>query len=355
MASPSLRALSERDTVPSSYALNLVELIARWEIGAEELLEGSGLDVRGLEDPAGRILMATMNALVRRARDLTGEPGLGFYLGMQKRISMYGFVGLAMMSASNVRECLELAARFTPVLTSALGLHLCVERDVASLAIEERVDMGDVQDVATLTLIVGLSHLGAALTGRDLVAIVELALPEPSYYPRFAHLLPGARFDQPVTRVVFDAALLEMPLVLADPAALRLARAECERILEGLGFNRQLGVRIRRALVTGDRFRTLDEVASELHVSRRTLSRRLDSEGLSFSALVESERRERALVLLASPDVSLDDVTERLGYSAVPSFIRAFQRWTGATPAAYRRAHARGVPAASKRAGGARG
>jgi AraC-like DNA-binding protein len=290
-----------------------------------------------------------MNALVGRARDLTGEPGLGFYLGVQKRISMYGYLGLAMMSASNVRECLELAAKFTPVLTSALGLRLHVDGDVAALVVEERIDMGDVRDVAMFTLVVGISHLGSVLTGRDLGGVTELALPEPSYYPRFAHLLQRVHFNQPVTRLVLDARALDVPLAMADPATLRLARGECERALEALGFNTQFGGRVRRALVVGDRFRTLNEVAAELHVSRRTLARRLDAQGLSFSALVESERRDRALALLSSPDVSLDDVTEHLGYSTVACFVRAFHRWTGATPAAYRRARSRGKPVSIKR------
>jgi AraC-like DNA-binding protein len=351
-----LPAPSASDTVPCSYALNLVQLVARWGIAPERLLAGSLLAERDLEEPSGRIPLATMNALVGRARDLTGEPGLGFYLGMQKRISMYGYLGFLTMSASNVRECLELAVKFAPILTSAVGLRLSVYGGVAALVVEERVDMGDVQDIATLTLVVGLWHLGTVLTGRDFDGVAELAIPEPSYYPRFAHLLKRVRFGQPVTRLVFDAAMLDVPLATADPAALRLARAECERALEALGFDKQIGGRVRHAIVAGDRFRTLDEVAAALHVSRRTLTRRLDAHGLSFSALLESERCERALALLAFPDVSLDEVTERLGYSTVPNFIRAFRRWTGATPAAYRRERDGSTPDSPdsiKRGGGA--
>src|SRR5580700_9652937 len=90
-----LRAPSATDMVPCSYALNLVELVARWGIPPQELLLGSCLAARDLEDPSGRIPLTTMNALVGRARDLTEEPGLGFYLGMQKRVSMYGYLGFA--------------------------------------------------------------------------------------------------------------------------------------------------------------------------------------------------------------------------------------------------------------------
>ena len=349
MANAVLPAPTESDTVPRSYALNLLELVARWGVAASDVLAGFDLTLANLEEPSGRLPLTTMNAITSRARELTGEPGLGFYLGMKKRVSMYGFLGFAMMSAGTVRECLELAVRFTPVLTSAVALRLHVDGAVASLGIEEQVDMGDVHDVATLSLVVGLAHIGTALTGRAIEASVDFVMPEPAYFPRFAHLLPRARFGQPATRVVFDAAALELPLATADRAAMRLAETECERALDALGYDAQLGGRVRRALSANGRFRSLGEVARELRVSPRTLSRQLGTQGLSFSELLDRERRERALALLSVGTFSLEDVTERLGYSTVPNFIRAFQRWTGTTPSSYRRWERKG----GERSGGA--
>src|SRR5271166_6417624 len=173
MAIGVLRAPTERDTVPGSYALELLRLVARWDVPAGDLLAGTPLTEARLEEPAARIPLAIMNALVVRAKRLTGEPGLGFYLGMQKRISMYGYLGFAMMSAATVRECLELAVKFTPILTSALTLRLQVEGDHAALVIERQVDMGDADDAVNLSLIVGLSHMGVALTGRGFTGVAE--------------------------------------------------------------------------------------------------------------------------------------------------------------------------------------
>jgi AraC-like DNA-binding protein len=72
-------------------------------------------------------------------------------------------------------------------------------------------------------------------------------------------------------------------------------------------------------------------------MSPRTLKRRLDESSLRFTELLEKARRERALLLLRSPELSLDDVAARLGYSTVSNFTRAFRRWTGFTPSVYRR------------------
>jgi AraC-like DNA-binding protein len=343
MARRVLRAPTERDTVPGSYALDLLRLVARWQISPEEILAGTSVRASDLEEPSARVPLATMNALVVRAKRLTGEPGLGFYLGVQKRISFYGHLGFAMMSAATVRECLELAVQFTPILTSAIVLRLHVEGDVAFLAMEPQVDMGEAEDISNLSLVVGISHLGVALTGRPMAGTAEFEMPEPAYYGRFEHLLPGARFDQPAMRVVFDAKMLDVPLATADRAAMRLAKADCERAFAALDFDANIGSRVRRALWGADRMRGLEEVAAELGVSPRTLSRRLAEQGLAFSDLTELERRERALALLTGMGLSLEEVAERLGYSTVPNFVRAFRRWTGTTPGAYRRGRRRMV------------
>jgi AraC-like DNA-binding protein len=331
-------------TVPAAYALQWVELASRWKIPKDELLFDLGLDPKALEEPAARLPLETMNALVAHTRKVTGEPGLGFYFGLQKRISMYGYLGFAMMSAATMRECIELAVRFTPILTGALSLRLSEHDGVAALTVEANADMGDVADIATIGLVVGIGQIGAMLTGREMKGIAELAIPEPDYYPRFAHIAPTLRFGHPETRLIFDAEVLDLPLAMADRAALRLAREQCERELESLGFDTEIGDRVRRALSTDDGFRSLGQVASELHVSRRTLTRRLVAQGLSFSEILEQERRDKALLLLRSRE-SLETIGERLGYSTLPNFIRAFQRWTGMTPAAYRRRFARGSSA----------
>jgi AraC-like DNA-binding protein len=324
-------------SLPASQALQLVELVKRWQVTPEELLRELGLTEAALEDPNARVSIPTMSALVERARLLTGEPGLGYYLGLQKRASMYGFVGFAAMSARTLREALELIVQFTPVITNSLDLRLRIEGQLTSLVIEENADLGSARDVACSSLVVGLWQMSCALTGKKLTGSADFAMPEPPYFSRFAHLLPPVRFGQPVTQIVFDSALLDLPMVMPDRAALRLAREQCERELRELGFDGAIVHRVRRLLPKADGFCTITEVAAALHLSPRTLKRRLDAQGVSFSALLDRERRDLALLLLRSPNETLAKISERLGYSTVPNFVRAFRRWTGKTPAAFRR------------------
>lgn len=318
----------------------MVSLVRRWHVPAKELLEGFGLSEHELERPNARLPASTMAALIERARKLTGEPGLGFHVGQQKHISMYGILGFAAMSAATLGESLAIAARYASVVSTVFDLRVQIEGGKASLILDDRIDLGPARDVELIDRLVGLPQIGAALTGEKLDVSIDVALPEPEYWSRYQHMLPGARFDQPLTQIVIDAEELARPLTTPDRAALRLASAQCEQALMDIGGHGTLEQQVRHLVAKPDGFRSLEEVAPMLRASPRTLKRKLALHGTTFSTLLEQERRQRALLLLRSPVHSIDDVSYRLGYSTTPAFIRAFRRWTGQTPAAYRRAHA---------------
>lgn len=323
-------------TFPASHILQLVALLRRWDVTAEELLDGFGLNEAELAQPHARVSVETLCALSERARALSGEPGIGFYLGMQKRLSMYGYLGFATQSAATLREGLELAVRFGPTVSTALSFQLVVEGAIASLEIEEHVELGPTHDIGLFSLLVGMRQIGALLLGRELEQVTtDLPIEKPAYFERFSKLLPDVRFERPKLCVHFPAAALDLPLVAPDRAALLLAREACERQLSELVFERQLPMRVRRLAFADSGPRNIDGVARALHMSVRTLKRRLAAEGETFSALLERERHERSLAMLRTP-LTLDEIAQRLGYSSVPNFARAFRRWRGETPAQYR-------------------
>jgi AraC-like DNA-binding protein len=340
--------MRDEHNLPAVYALYLADLVKRWQISTEVLLAGSGLDEPMLVEPTKRITVGTCVRLVERARTLSGVPAIGLFLGLQMHVSAHGFLGFAALSAANVREALELSVRFLPILTTALGLRLRVDGREASLIVEEHADFGTARDIVLLAVLVGIWRAGEALTGRQLEGYADLAIPEPGADYGVEQLGSRVRFGQPTTRLVFDASILALPYKMADPVALQLARNQCERVLGTLGLDGRIASRVGALIGGGSRgsFRSLERVAAELHMSPRTLKRQLASEGLSFSALVEKERRERAMILLGSSALSLKTVAERLGYSNVANFARAFQRWTGVSPGEHRSnaAHAAASP-----------
>jgi AraC-like DNA-binding protein len=334
------------ESLPAIHAVHLAELVGRWGVSPAALLRGTTLRRSELSQPGCRLPVATMERLVERARALTREPAIGIYFGLQMRISWHGYLGLAAMTSQNVRQALELAARFIPTLTGALALSLEIDGPTAALVIRERADFGAARDAIVLALIVGLWQLGCTLTGRQLSGSADVAMPEPGYIRRFKGVMPGAvRFDQPEHRLVFDAGTLDLPFVTADPAALLMTREQCERELDALGFAGPFCERVRALALRGaGGARALDEVAAQLHVSTRTVKRRLAALATSYSQILDEERERRALALLRTTMLTMDEIAERLGYSDVANFGRAFRRWTGSTPGKIRQRARRAGP-----------
>jgi AraC-like DNA-binding protein len=325
-------------SVPAGLVLQLVEVVeAHWNVPPDALLSPFFVDIDSLRDELARFPLDSFLRIVERARMLTGEPGLGFRIGLQARVSAFGHLGFAAMSAGTVREAIAIAARFAPLISTALGLRLRVEGELASLIIEEYADFGDVRDIVVIGRLAALWRTALALTGQDLRGTAEMAIPAPDYHSRFAHLVPPTRYGQPTTRILLPARALDVPLIMGDPAALKVALRHCDKALEALIPGASLVHEVRELLWKPQGgFRSLDEIARAVHMSPSTLQRKLALHRYSAGMLLEEERRDRALLLLRTP-ASIERIAARLGYSGALCFSRSFRRWTGTTPAAYRR------------------
>ena len=131
-----------------------------------------------------------------------------------------------MLSASTIREAIDLSIRFGPIVTTAVTVRFRCDRQVASLIVDEHADFGNARDVVILTTLVALWQVSRSLASRELVtSTAELAIPEPSYSARLA--VPGlrVRFGASIHRLTFDARSLDIPYTMPDPiAALTRAR-----------------------------------------------------------------------------------------------------------------------------------
>lgn len=325
---------------PAAHVSHLVDLVARWNVSEETLLEDIGWSRQDLLEPGRTLPLDAAIALFERARKLTGERGIGVYLGLQMRASAHGFVGLAAMTADTLGEAIRVTLQYAPTRTTAIELRGSIEGDAAVLTLQERADLGGARDILLTALFIGLWQAASTLTGRDVNLTMELAIPEPDYYPRFANLLLPTRFDCPANRLIGRSDGLSSRLVMADAVSCRLAREQCDQLLGSLGLDGRYTERVRGVLRRGDlQLSTFNEVAQELGVSTRTLRRRLTSENTSFASLSHGVRNDRAIVLLRTTTLSVDEIADRLGYATTPGFTRAFRQWTGTTPTAYRREH----------------
>jgi AraC-like DNA-binding protein len=115
-------------------------------------------------------------------------------------------------------------------------------------------------------------------------------------------------------------------------------RRYLERVLEEMPQEDEVLASVRRAVAESMRegHPNLTRVAKKMAMSPRTLQRQLKVQGMDFKKLVADTRRRFALSYLGNRKNTLTEIAFLLGYSEVSAFNRAFKRWTGSTPLAYR-------------------
>jgi AraC-like DNA-binding protein len=162
---------------------------------------------------------------------------------------------------------------------------------------------------------------------------VYFAHPAPASLEPYRALGPMPVFDADANFLGLHRDMLDLPLPQADPYAVAATQKQCRQLLAQRRARSGYAGRVRDRLVQQPgHLPDLEAVASELHMSSRTLRRHLEREGTSYRSLVDEVRERLAEELLAIGALSVAEIGRRLGYADTPSFTAAFKRWKGGTP-----------------------
>lgn len=337
-----------RPSIPATYAQLLLEILAERGIPATQALQGGRLPGTLFTTPDARITPRQWSRLVLTALRLTHDDGLGYEYGLRLRPTAHGVLGYALMSCATLSQALELGAMFFSMRLRDYRMEFRYEGEVAVIEIAETHPVvGALPQEAQMLrrffhecVMLGIVHAGRALTGLEPEG-VELCVdwPEPACHARYRERLPPMRFGQVANQIRMPAAFLQAPLLMADPMTHQQAVAQC--VQEQVRFAEtveDLAARVRAelVLVPGEGYPGLEAVAARLHMSGRTLKRRLQALDLGFLALLDEARRQEAEQLLKTTDREVRYIAELLGYTGPANFSRAFRKWTGMTPSEFR-------------------
>ena len=142
-------------------------------------------------------------------------------------------------------------------------------------------------------------------------------------------------FGSDVDEVAYPALTERMPIASADPYLNTLLVKYCEEALSNRRMKSsawRLSVENAMAPLLPHGQARVAEIARQLGVSRRTLARRLASEGLTFAGVLDGLRSDLARRYLRESDLPMSNVAWLLGYRETSAFNHAFKRWTGKTP-----------------------
>ncbi|MGD1236824.1 AraC family transcriptional regulator [Mycobacterium seoulense] len=310
-----------------------------------DVLEGTGLSEADLHDPnrtvVGRQELTVATNLVNLLGNEAGAADLGVRVGGSYHVGALGIFGFACLTSSTLGDAVRFAARFYE-LSYGFGLPtVTVDGPVAAMRLDLPDLTGPVAEFLVRRDLVAIARVMAEMLGRPVpFTSIEFAGPAPASGDTLARKAFGVtpRYDSPANVARWPAALLDNPLPRASEMTVAMCEQQCRELLERRRQRTGVARRVRERLASVDgEPHTIAAVARQLAMSERTLRRRLAEENTSFRDLVEEVHRVLAEELLATGALSVDDVALRLGYAEATSFIAAFKRWTGTTPARYQR------------------
>ena len=283
-----------------------------------------------------RILVSTEEffALYRGIAEASDDPAIGLRLGTEERVERYDPIKLAALSARSFRDAVERSARYKQ-LTCPEKIRLvergdeCAIKFVWLLAHEQEPPL--LVDVCFAWILT----LGQRGTGRPLRpkrVEFQRALANRELYEK--HFRCPVKFKAAQNALVFSKSDMDLPFVTYNADLLGTVapqlEAELSEQLAQKTFSEQ-AKGILKQLLAGQR-PGIDDLARELHLSTRTLQRRLTDQGITFQRLLDEARRELARHYLLHSSRELNETAYLLGYEDANSFFRAFQHWEGTSP-----------------------
>ncbi|MGF6393737.1 AraC family transcriptional regulator [Pseudomonas plecoglossicida] len=330
--------------VPQHNMLGLPALVAELQAQGVEtrgLLVGTELSPEQMLDPATRISHRQKVEIFGNMQRLMRHPDSGLRAGARQRLSDFGIFGYALASSETFGQAVEFGIRHIRLLGPIFHKSFRLEGDEGVFIGQGFFALGDLMPLATEFWFASIQSLVQCVLESPFPSR-QLLLPYPApdhwqcYEPFFD--CPVA-FGSDVMEWRFDARVLQLPCPNANPITSAMSMGFCQQLVASLPDDSDLIETVRMACLSRNgRFPGVEVVAQTLGMSARTLHRRLAEHQRTYQSVLDEVRCALAKEFLQQSDMPMDDLAAQVGFSEAANFRKAFRKWTGLSPGAYRKA-----------------
>ncbi|NVK57457.1 MAG: AraC family transcriptional regulator [Alteromonadaceae bacterium] len=252
----------------------------------------------------------------------------------------YFMMGRLTVNQPTLHKALNLAVRFYAMVTKAFKIKLTVEGETAFLDFTLCSPERDPHHMFAELLLLAM-HRYASWLIADSLPIIECHFdyPPPAHITEYSYLFPGGHtFDSHKLGFAFPAKYLKRAVQQND-ASLKLFMKRCPReIFQRYEADYSLSTELQRLLWKNLKggVPSIDSAAAMMNMTKRTMMRKLKSEGTSYQQLKDQVRLDKAVTLLTKYNLPINQISESVGFSEPAVFTRAFLNWTGVCPSQYR-------------------
>ncbi len=330
-------------TVGAGIARGLFKFAVAKGADAEALRARSGLDAADLDDQDKRVAMTRYIALMRAAKELSGDAAIALHYGEEVDLSEVSIAGLIMNASADMREAFVQMNRFG-------RLAVEVETEAGASRFKHVLENGELWLVDTRSDPESFHELTEVTFARQLCGLrrflprpfaleVHVTHPAPAYAAEYVRVFGcPVVFDARWNAMRTDASLQSHKVALQPHYVFGVLSEKAEALVKELENSKSARGKVESQLMlvlhTGDV--SMDTIATKLGVSRQTLFRRLKAEDVTFEKVLDDLRHRLALSYLSGRKASVNETAYLIGFSDPAAFSRAFKRWTGKSPSEMR-------------------
>lgn len=330
---------NDHHSISIHFARTVIAAAKRQGLDHEQLLQDAGLNEQLINTPGLRITPEQLSRLTQGLWRMADDEFM--CMGSHRsRHGVFTLIAKQVLHCRSLKSVYHNVCRFYDLVGEAVSLEFNVEGDTATLRLELTDPDRDPDYTLREFLLLLLHRFPSWLIGQQIpLHCVTLDFPAPVHSNEHRLMFPcRTEYGQPVNSLVFGIELLNEPVVQTSSTLSAYLRT-----LPLDWFKRQAyySVYTRRVVDYLERSTDLANtdiqmVAEELHMTSRTLRRKLTAEGTGFQGLKDEVRRDTAIHLLSQPSLPISQISRRLGFSEPSAFARAFKHWTGVSPGVYR-------------------
>jgi len=305
---------------------------------------GIALDLENITQTS--VNLTVLHAIIMEIENASQIPAIGLQIGEAFDWDYVPNIKTYLMSAAILREAYHAFVYARKLISPLLILDMQENETDATLILRTDVKLSDEDERHYVEMVFAtLKTIFGRLLKRD------FTIKRMHFRHCQAHLLriyedcfnSAIELNAQQNAMIFDRAILDVPLQGGFPEIHHQAKQLIEHQLSDSPLQKGLVPKITWLLKRNKNLlsENIESVAGMLHMSCRTLQRRLDEEGVSFNKLKDQIRFKLARSALQSEKMSIENISEELGYSDRHSFARAFKRWSGISPSAFRKKHSK--------------
>lgn len=338
--------------ISSFYSRVILNIAQRHGVDKHQLLSNTGLTLSSIEQNSDVDLTGFVK-LLENANHAINDERLGLMIAKRVNINVLGAVGATVTAAPTIRDGLRAMASYSSLHAGYVKLELFARHEWLEIQMTYLCALGTTSRFHTESSALQIQHYIESITGETLTqARYSMDFPKPSYANEYRNVLHGdISYDSKFPSVLLPLSILDAPspyfhAEMWTQGQQQLVARLNELRLNGKTSYTQHVTALLRSSVSP--LPTLIDTAKHLHLSPRTLNRKLHKEGSMFRQLKLNVLNERAENYLKHTDWGIESIAASLGYQDASNFRRAFRTQFGKSPSEFReqnRPHLRRVGA----------